>query len=303
MKKNLHIIIISFLFSIILWISISLSNDYYATLEIPVKLIDFPNGYSTGSISPQEISVKIKGKGWKLISVYLTSDDNFLVPVGNQVGKRSLRLSNYLVDNQWLTSELDVSNISPDTLTFIVEKTISKKVPIIPNLSLNYRSGYGLASQINIKPESTTVIGPATYVSILKAVPTKSVKFDNLDSKIVERIPLKNIFGMDYSNNSVTVTLDIQKIVDKNLDNIPVNVVDVPKDRNVLLLPNRISIGIRGGIDVLGKLDSSQFNAYVNYREVVLDTLGSVVPHIDMPANTNLLFFKPERLRYIIKKF
>ncbi len=303
MKKNLHIIIISLLFSVVLWVSISLSNDYFTILKIPVKLMDFPTGYATGNLSPRQVSVKIKGKGWKLISVYLSSDDYFLVPVGTKTGRRNLKLSNYLVDNQWLTTELDVSSISPDTLSFVVEKTISKKLPVVSDLNLNFRSGYGLASPLTITPETTVVTGPATYVEKLSSIPTRAVKFDNLESVTTGTVPLKRYFGMSYMNRSVQVTLNVQKIVDKNFDNIPVNVVDLPRDRNVLLLPNQISIGVRAGIDVLGKLDTSQFNAYVNYREVVLDTLGSVVPHIDMPGNTSLLFIKPERLRYIIKKF
>ena len=61
MKKNLHIIILSVIFSAILWISISLSNDYYATVNVPLKLINFPTGYSTASSLPEDISVKLKG--------------------------------------------------------------------------------------------------------------------------------------------------------------------------------------------------------------------------------------------------
>ncbi len=303
MKKNLHIIIISFLFSVVLWVSISLSSDYYTTLDVPVKLIEFPNGYSTGSMSPQQVSVKIKGKGWKLITFYLGTEDSYLVPVGTKTGKRSIRLSNYLIDNPWLTTDLDFSSVSPDTLTFVVEKTISRKLPIDTDLNLYFRSGFGLASPVVLSPDSAVVTGPATYVEKLKSIPTKTTGFEDLDRKTSMTVSLKRIFGMRYDISSVNVTLDIQKIVDKNFDNLRVKVVDVPRDRNVLLLPNLISIGVRGGIDLLGRLDTSQFNAYVSYRDVVLDTLGSVVPHIDMPANTSLLFIKPERLRYIIKKF
>lgn len=108
---------------------------------------------------------------------------------------------------------------------------------------------------------------------------------------------------MNYSNPTVTVNLDVQKIVDKTFNNIYVKVNDVPRDRDVVLLPNRIDVGVRGGIDVLGRLDTTQFKAYVNYRDVVEDTIGSVAPHVGIPNHTTLIFIKPERLRYIIKKF
>ena len=303
MKKNLHIIIISFLFSVILWVSISLSNDYYATFKIPLKLINFPSGYATGSALPGNISIKLKGKGWKLIAVNLTSESDYVVPVGAETGKRTINLYNYLVENQWLSTDDEVINISPDTLSFFVEKIASKKVMITPDLNLNFRNGYGLASKIVIKPDSTIVSGPVSYVRKLKTIPTESLEFDDLNDNTVEQVPLKNLPGMAYKNKFTSVVLNVQKIVDKNINNLLVKVVDVPRDRNVVLLPNRINIAVRGGIDILGRMDTTRFNAYVNYRDVVLDTLGSVVPHIKMPENISLLYIKPDRLRYIIKKF
>ena len=109
--------------------------------------------------------------------------------------------------------------------------------------------------------------------------------------------------GTIYGTDFVTVTFDIQRIVDKQFDDITVDVLDVPPDRDVVLLPNKVSFGVRGGIDILGKLDKSQFESFVFYRHVVLDTLGNVIPQVRIPKNTNLLYLKPQRLRYVIKKF
>ena len=303
MKKNLHIIIISFLFSVILWVSISLSNDYYATFNIPVKLIDFPEGYTTGTKLPSTVSVKLKGKGWKLITATLTSESDYVIPVGKETGKRTINLSHYLVENQWLSTDVEVINISPDTLTFDVEKISTKKVPIIPDLKLKFKSGFGLASKLTFSPESTFISGPDKSLKHLYSISTEKLEFENLDSKIKENVSLEKLPGMTYSSPTVRINLDVQKIVDKTFVDIFVKVDDVPRDRDVVLLPNRINVGVRGGIDILGRLDSTQFKSFVNYREVVEDTLGSIVPHVRIPYNTTLIFIKPERLRYIIKKF
>ncbi len=303
MKKNLHVVIISVLFSIILWVSITLSNDFYATIDIPLKIVDFPQGYTTGTPLPDKVSIKIKGKGWKLIAVKLGSESDYVISAAGDSGKESVNLYNYLVENQWLSSDVEVIDILPDTLTFYVERIINRRLPVDPNLILNFKPGYGIAAPITVFPDSIIVYGPKSYVSKLTTVPTQSHEFDNLDERTVEHIPLKNLRGMTYQFSSVTVNLDVQRIVDKNFDGIPVNVHDVPRDRDVVLLPNRLTLGIRGGIEILGKLDTSDFNAYVNYSEVVLDTLGSIIPHITIPENTTLIYTKPERLRYIIKKF
>lgn len=303
MKKNLHIIIISIIFSIILWVSISLSNDYYATFKIPLRLINFPEGYTIGSKIPDYISVKLKGEGWKLAALKLGREADYVVAAGNETGKRFVNLYNYLVDNQWLSSDIEVIDISPDTLSYDVEKIASTRAEIIPNLNLNFKPGFGLATPMIVKPETTVVFGPMSKIKNLRAVATARLSLNNLDDKVDEKVPLEKIPEINFSNSNVNIFLNIQKIVDKNFDNLPVKIIDVPSDRNVVLLPNQISVGLRGGVDVLAKLDDNQLNAYINYRDVVLDTLGSVVPQIVLPENTSLIYIKPERLRYIIKKF
>lgn len=303
MKKNLHIIIISVIFSLILWVSISLSNDYYATFDIPLRLVNFPSGYTTGSRLPEDISVKLKGEGWKLISISLGRETDYVVSAGTDTGRKFVNLYNYLVDNQWLSSDIEVIDLSPDTLSYNIERISSTRAEIVPDLSLNFKPGYGLASEIRLIPESTLVYGPASKIRNLRGISTERLSLNNLDDRVEEKIPLESIPEMDYTINNVNIILDVQKIVDKNFDDLPVEVVDVPSDRNVVLLPNKISIGLRGGVDILGKLANNNINAYVNYRDVVLDTVGSVIPRLEVPDNTSLQYIKPERLRYIIKKF
>lgn len=303
MKKNIHIVIISLLFSIILWVSISLSNYYYITVHFPVKIINFREGYTSGTKLPNSISAKIKGTGWKLLSLSLGSESDYIVSAGGDTGRKYINLYNSLSENQWLATDMQVIDLIPDTLSIRIEKVGRKKVKIDPDLSLDFKPGYGLADNIQITPESTYVSGPISYLKKLTSVPTKKKVLKDLDSKIVDHVSLEDIRGMSYGQNLVTISLDVQKIVDKNFDNIPVSVLDLPSDREVVLLPNRISVGVRGGVNILGKLNEDQFKAYVYYRDVVLDTLGSVIPKVEFPQNTSLMYVKPERLRYIIKKY
>jgi len=302
MKKNLHIVLLSVIFSIILWISISLSNDYYATVNVPVKLVNFPMGYSTASDIPDFISVKLKGKGWKLLGVNLSSKSDYTISVEDS-GKINVNLYNFLGENQWLASDIEVIDMTPDTLSFYVEKDFMRKVAIVPDLDLVYKPGYGLASPIIIVPDSTTLYGPKSVVRNLTFVYTKRQSFEKLDDQTTGQVPLEDLPGVIYKDREVQVNLDVQKIVDKNFDGIDVTIVDQPIDRDVVLLPNKISVGVRAGINILGKMNRDKIKAYVNYRDIVLDTLGSISPKVELPENTVLEYTKPERLRYIIKKF
>ncbi len=96
----------------------------------------------------------------------------------------------------------------------------------------------------------------------------------------------------------------MQRIVEKSFDNIKVEITDLPKDRNIILIPNNLECSLRGGINILGKINPNQILATVNYSDIVYDTTRKrYQPKIVIPKNTQLVFSKPVRLNYIIKKF
>lgn len=303
LKKKIYAILISFLFSVILWISISLSSDYYATFDVPVNLLDFPPGYSNGSPLPQSVSIKVKGKGWKLLSLYLNTTSDFTIPIRYEYGKHFVNLFSYISDNPWLTNDVEVVSISPDTLSFFIEKSYTKKVQILPNVILEFKNGYGLASRIGTIPESTIVYGPYSYLKNIDTIKTNLLELSDLETKKVVQINLEKIPGMQYQNKNVKVILDVQKIVDRNFENLKVKVINTPSNVNIMLLPNKITVGLRGGVDILGKVDTSQIKAIINYKDIIADSLDSLSPQIICPENTTLIFTNPLRLRYILKKF
>ncbi len=303
MKKKIPLLIISIAFSVIIWGTISLSEEYYANVNVPLRVVGFPNGFSIGREIPENITIKLRGIGWKLFAVNIGKDVAYNISVKGDSGFIQIKLMDHLTDNRWMLSELDIIDIVPNSLSFSIERRVKKKLPIVADLNLDYKAGYGLAKQVVLEPDSIVVDGPQSVVSSLIEIKTKEIKLSSLDKLIIKNIGFIYLPGTSYGKKFVTVNLDVQRIVDKQFDDIDVEVLDVPPDRDVILLPNKISCNVRGGIEILGKLEKDQFRAFVFYRDVVLDTLGNVIPHIDLPVNTTLKYIKPERLRYIIKKF
>src|ERR1035437_1640951 len=183
MNKKINIIIVSLIFSIVLWASISLSNDYYTTIKVNLRVIDLPYGYTTASKFPDNIVIKLKGKGWKLAAESLGAESDFFVSAKYDSGKINLNLYNSLSDNRWLANDVEVISINPDTLSFRVEKIASKKMKVLPHLNLTFKEGYGLAEPVYIYPESTIVYGPLSVIRNFTSVPTEYVFYKNTDAE------------------------------------------------------------------------------------------------------------------------
>lgn len=302
MKKKIHIIVIAFLFSSILWISITLTEEYYTTYQVPLRVVNTPYGYTLASDLPSEISIKIKGIGWRLTGIGIGSESFFNVSARNDSGRIAANLYANLVENPWLSSDVSVIDISPDTVSFMVERITSKKLKVVPDIDITFRTGFGLASEVKVIPDSVVVFGPKSLIANLHSIKTRKVNLKTLDNLTKIKLPFNN--DMLSTNTAVVeATLDVQRIVDKEIENIRVEVLDVPEDRDVVLLPNTINCLVVGGINVLGRLSSSDFSAYVHYRDVLLDTIGTVAPELTTPENVEIISQKPDRLRYIIKKF
>jgi len=303
MKKHIYVIITAVIFSALFWVSISLSNNYITTIELPVRITGFPEGYASPTKLPEKIDIKIRGQGWKLMGLNMSADAEYRITSGRDKGRRFVNLYNYVLENQWLTSGVDVISIYPDTLSYIVERIGEKNVKVVPDMDLEFRKGYGLAEKTTVSPDSVTIYAPVSLLNEITSVATEKIEMTGLDSKINSQVMLKEIKGIAFKNNFVFVNLDVQKIIEKSFENIPVEIRDIPGDRNVLLLPGKITVGLKGGINVVAKVKPEDLYTYVNYRDVVLDTLGSISPKINVPDNIKLVFTKPERLRYVIKKF
>lgn len=303
MRKKLNFFIASVIFSIILWGSISLSDLYYTNIDVKLALTNFPDGYTTGSQLPESVRLRVKGQGWRLVSINVGPDGEFLVSVGKDSGNKAISLYDYLESNRWLISDVDIISIQPDSIRFFVERIISKRLPVQPDLELNFKPGFGLATELRVSPDTVEVFGPVSKLKTFQSIKTESENYSSLDSKLETEVLLVRQNGFSYSTNVVNVVLDVQKIVDKEFENINVEVRGIPHGKEVVLLPNKIGFNIRGGIEILGKLKENQFKAYLNYRTLVNDTTGSVVPTLEMPKNVTLQYLKPERLRYIIRSF
>ncbi|MCU0413725.1 MAG: hypothetical protein MUE91_04870 [Ignavibacteriaceae bacterium] len=303
MRKKLNIFIASVIFAIILWGSISLSDIFYTNVDVKLTLTNLPSGYTTGSPLPEKIQLRVKGQGWRLVSINVGPETEFRVSVGGDSGRQNINLYDYLESNRWLLSDVEIINISPDSIGFFIERIISKKLPVISGLDLEFKPGYGLASDIIFKPDSVLVSGPLSLLKNMTEIKTGDKLLTALDSRTETEVNLPWMNGFNYNANLIEVILDIQRIVDKQFENISVDVIDIPPRKEVVLLPNKIGFNVRGGIEILGKLKPDQFRAYVRYQSLVQDTIGSVTPVLEMPKNVTLQFLKPDRLRYVIRSF
>jgi YbbR domain-containing protein len=161
MKNKIIPITFIIIFSLILWGSVTLSEYYVEIITVPVELIDLPQNYSPNYISDPEITLKVKAKGWELAKLILTGEHSFYVSAHHRIGKFRVDLRNEIENNLWLTSAFNVLEISPPIFEYEIDKTVTKKVSIKPNIKINFAENYDLVSDFVLTPSEVEISGPA----------------------------------------------------------------------------------------------------------------------------------------------
>ncbi len=302
MSKKIITIVFITLFSILLWVFISLSGEYFYNVKLPINFSDVPQGYAVSDYSTDQVSINLKGVGWQLAQMTMGSEPEFMIPVSAEPGIHKVIVRNAIEKNRWLSSKVQVNEVSPTEISYKIEKRIEKKVPVKPNLQMNFKEGYGLISDVTVAPESVVVDGPESKLDKLESISTVVKNYNSLTQSKVENIPLQQEDNLEYNTDFVKVSFNVQKIVDKEFQDIRVVVKNIPPSKNLTVFPETINVILRGGINLLGKLDKNDIKVSVNFHQAIKDTLGYLVPVIEVPKYTTFVDSEPSRLEYVIQQ-
>jgi hypothetical protein len=96
--------------------------------------------------------------------------------------------------------------------------------------------------------------------------------------------------------------VNVQPFAEKTITGIPVEVDSVPSPREVILIPPRIELVVRGGIKQLSSIGAADFRVAVPYQSIEADTTGAVPYGITGPSEIQIVRRKPDRLQHIVRK-
>lgn len=302
MNKKFYLII-SIFFSIIIWISIALSDYYFSSYILPLKVIDLPANYTPSSNLPEFVTVKIKAEGWKLIPLEFGTKNSFFISAKNDSASFTENLLTSVELNPWYNNKMNILEVTPKNLTVNLVPKVEKKIKVKPVLDLEFKRGFGLASELIIEPDSVIIKGPASEINLIKEIETLPIQYKNLDKSFDFIAEIKSPRGFQTNFNNVKISLDIQRIIENTITDVQITIDNLPSSIEVVLIPKNVNIILRGGIEYFSKFNNNDIIAKIDYRDIVSDTLGYLKPEIHIPKHFSLISVKPDIIKYIIKKY
>jgi YbbR domain-containing protein len=169
---------------------------------------------------------------------------------------------------------------------------------------VNLKDGYSIVGNPILNPDSVRIQGSSALINKIKYIPTGTKVFNNVNSNLSGVINIKDTLTniTRIEPKQINFTYNVQLSAEKNFEDVDVEVSNVPEDKEVLLIPPKVKLSLRGGVDHLSQINLSEINVKVEFNKIESDTLGYIIPEVNIPKEISLLKIEPQKLQYIIKK-
>lgn len=224
---------------------------------------------------PESVVINISGKGWDLLWLHLfwKSDLKFnidLQSISYNYDFVVREYANWVDVPRGFQDVLTVNGIVyPDVISVNLDKAVTALLPVSSqNLETTFKEGYIQVGETKFEPDSILISGPERLVGNIKQVNTAEKTFQDKDDNFSETIELEYPQNsvISFSQYVVNLSVDIQKIGEKDINNIPITIFRKPANYDIEFKPSTMSISVKGGVDYIKELKPDDFLVSVAFE-------------------------------------
>lgn len=302
-KQRTHIILGATLFGILLWLSINMTYDYQTTVTAPLIVKNLPQGMAINTPMPRTLQLKLRGNGWRLASQLTGHELECVLDLASLAPKQRVIILADVAERINLPIGVQAVDMKPESLFVSLERYAEKRVPVVIEPHISFRDGYGQVGSVVIKPESVTIGGAESVLRDISAWGSGRGAFTTLRASVDSDIDIIDTSTQTLTVSPTTVhfTINVQPLAEKIFSGLPVEVRGEQPNREVILIPPKIEIVVRGGIEQLSALTRNDFRATVDYNTILADTTGYTDVEVIPPSGVQVVARRPDRLQYIVR--
>ncbi|CAL2107403.1 conserved hypothetical protein [Tenacibaculum sp. 190524A02b] len=310
MKKAINIpkTFIGFLItSLLFWLLMNLSKTYTTEISVPVSYTNLGLDKVLLEKPQEKLALQVKGTGFKLINIGFSNHQiNFDLKNLKKTSKNNYYLLSNSFSNQiqkQLKSGISLITSLQDTLKFKIGNLSTKKVPLSPDLNINYKKGYNIASPIKITPDSIALSGSTEALNEIHNVLTEKVNLVDLDANFSKKVnlilPNTNIKS---KQKEAVITFKVEKFTEGKLT-IPIIIKNSPKSEKINIFPKTVDITYKIGLKNFSKVNKKSFSVYCDYKQSLNNNLTYLVPILESKTDlVSSIRMTPNKIDFLIHK-
>jgi len=313
MNKRLLIYSFFLLLSVIFWFITALSKDYITEISYPIRYIKMPEDKVLVSDMPDKLFLSVNTQGYTLLKHKLKSR---LSPIPFDVNSFRLNripgsdsntfyiLTSYAENRiqSQLSSDIELLDISPDSLIFKFAGEVNRQLPVRPRYEITFDQQFMQVGNVELDPDSIIVSGPETILDTMTEVSTELEILRNVNKSIEFSASIPEVNKLEYNKDKVKISIPVEKYTEASVS-IPVKYMNLPDSLEMKLFPREIRLTCKVGLSDYDNVAEHSFTAMVDYLEIEKN-LGSKlqVELTTIPEYVQSVNFHPKSVEYIIER-
>lgn len=245
------VLLLALLLAFSIWLIHNLTLKYNDYMSVSVIASCSIPGHSSVSADKSEVTARCRATGYKVIRSYIRRGRNVQIQfratdMKHKEGDVFYVTPSDLKDYSHLIfgPEITVDYFVTDTVFFRFPFENYKKVPVLPISSVTYADQYMAEAPLKVMPDSVLVYGEPFRLENINAVYTRPINFIDLSEDITGVSKLEKIKGTRVSESEVRYELNVKRYVEI-VTTVPVTVVNVPADKNMLVYPSAVEVSLK----------------------------------------------------------
>jgi hypothetical protein len=313
-KWQIQIFLLCLLISAIIWLFVKLSKDYPYDMVCPVIFQNIPSGMMLTGTTDSVLLLNLVSNGYNILA------NKFLLPgkvlevdlsemklQKKEVGFEGILTESVLRElvGEQLNRNEKLTGFSPSTVLFRCEHASVKRVPVIPNIRLEFAKQHFQHGAVRLSPDSVTLTGPPELVSGIESVTTEYLKLSNLKESrnITVKLGKKSSSGkVSYSTGFVDVHVPVAEYEDASMQ-VRVTADSVLKKYAVRFQPDKVGVRYRVAVQDAAQVRENMFRVVVRYDQKMKKRVNKAPAElVEFPAFVHVTGLEPETVEYRIFK-
>lgn len=271
-------------------------------MEVPLELT-YSKSEAVADQLPSNLDVTVNGRGWDLLNIIMFKKLQYKLDLSKYKQESKIITNQSIQERLNLPSNVSLTKIEPEEIDINLDKYSEKYVRLRSNLIVKTKDSYKLVGSIKLSPDSVKIIGANSVLSKIKFIPTEVKVIEDINSNMSGLINIKDTLGnlIKIEPKSVRYSFNVELSADKNFADLDIAINNVPENKEVLLIPPKAEISLKGGVEQLSKINPAEIKLFIDFKKLEDDTLGYFVPEIQLPVEANVININPPKFQYIIK--
>ena len=289
------------------WLISRLSQTYTHTVAFPIAYENAPDSLVLLSPPPAELDARLRANGFQLLRYQLNPKPIRIdLAAAGQKGSQlyvAPETCRTLLQGQ-LDDAVSLLSIPGDTITFDYQALKSRTVPVRPDVSVELAQNFMLDGPLRVEPARVHILGPPGEIDTLGFLKTEPLRLTDVKESFSRELNIRGIASLPnskLSQRTVAVSGDVFRFSEVIVE-VPIAVSGVPEGVEIRTFPDRVGLLCKGRIEVLKKLDSTDFRVVADYTTPNSETGRLPLSLTEYPEAVSHMDLLENSVEYIVRR-